>query len=147
MPGTPTLTPEQRIALECARRGRPAFVADCVALLHGRYTEVDDSVIVALGAEHGQNVLLGYNFGKGGYWPRVWAARGLLHAWDPAATEAIVHATSDDAWRVREMAAKVIARYRVGDALDAVAELRADPAPRVRAAAERAVRLLTADGA
>lgn len=87
---------------------------------------------------------------------RVWAARGLLHAWDPAcgypacrdaATEAIIHATSDDAWRVREMAGKVIARHRVGDALDAVAALRADGVPRVRAAAQRAVAALTAAGA
>jgi len=143
----PTLTPEQRITLECARRGKRALVADCVALLHGRYADVDDDLIVALGGEHGQNVLIGYNYGKGGYWPRVWAARALLYVWDSAATEAVIHATADDAWRVREMAAKVIARYRVGDALDAVAALRADTVPRVRAAAERAVRLLTADGA
>jgi hypothetical protein len=45
------------------------------------------------------------------------------------------------------MAAKVIARHRVGDALDAVAGLRTDPVPRVRAAAARAVVILTADGA
>ena len=147
MTGEPTLTPEQRITLECARRGKQAFVAGCVALLHGRYAAVDDDLIVALGAEHGQNVLIGYNYGKGGYWPRVWAARGLLHAWDSAATGAIIHATADDAWRVREMAAKVIARYRVGDALEAVAALRTDAVPRVRAAADRAVRLLTADSA
>ncbi len=147
MTAVSSLTPEQRIALECGRRGSPALVAGCVALLHGRHTEVDDALIVALGGEHGRSVLLGYDYGKGGYWPRVWAARGLLHAWDPAATEAIIRATADDAWRVREMAAKVIARHRVGDALDAVAGLRADAVPRVRAAAERAVRLLTADGA
>jgi hypothetical protein len=42
------------------------------------------------------------------------------------------------------MAAKVIARHRAGDALPAVSGLRADPVQRVRAAAERAVVLLTA---
>jgi len=42
------------------------------------------------------------------------------------------------------MAAKVIARHRVGDAFDAVAALRADPVERVRAAAARAVTILTA---
>jgi hypothetical protein len=42
------------------------------------------------------------------------------------------------------MAAKVIARHRVGDALPAVSGLRTDPVQRVRAAAERAVVLLTA---
>jgi HEAT repeat protein len=76
----------------------------------------------------------------------VWAARGLLHAWDGRATAVIIQATADDAWRVREMAAKVIARHRVGDALPAVARLRTDPVRRVRAAAERAVVLLTASG-
>jgi len=42
------------------------------------------------------------------------------------------------------MAAKVIAGHRVGDALDAIARLRDDSVPRVRAAAQRAVVILTA---
>lgn len=140
------LTPAERIAAECARRGTDAVVAGCVALLYGRPGEVDDDLILALGGEHGRSVLDGWNGGKTGYWPRVWAARGLLHAWDDAATDAIIHATRDDAWRVREMAAKVVARHRVGDALDAVAVLRGDAVPRVRAAAGRAVVALTAGG-
>ena len=45
------------------------------------------------------------------------------------------------------MAAKVIARHKVGDALNAVAALRADAVERVRAAATRAVTVLTAAGA
>jgi len=105
---------------------------------------VDDALLLALAGPAAQSVLDGQAGGKTGYWPRVWAARGLLHAWDDRATTAIVQATTDDAWRVREMAAKVIARHRVGAALTAVAELRNDPVRRVRAAAERAVVLLTA---
>jgi hypothetical protein len=143
-------TPKRRIDAECARRGRPALIAGCVDLLHGRYDDVDDDLVRALGGEPAVYVLNGGEGGKPGYWPRVWAARGLLHAWDPAggeaATAAIIHATSDEAWRVREMAGKVIAAHRVGDALDAVAALRADPVPRVRAAAQRAVVMLTAGG-
>jgi hypothetical protein len=138
------LTPAQRIAAERARRGGDAFVAGCVALLDGRPGDVDDDLVLALGGEHGRGVLDGWNGGREGYWPRVWAARGLLHAWDDAATAAITRAARDDAWRVREMAAKVVARHRVGDALDAVAALRDDEVPRVRAAAERAVIRLTA---
>jgi hypothetical protein len=42
------------------------------------------------------------------------------------------------------MAAKVVARHRVGGALEAVARLRDDPVARVRSAAERAVVALTA---
>ena len=140
-------TPRLRIDAECTRRGKAELVAGCVELLGGRHSNVDDGLIVALGGEHGELVLGGQNGGRGGYWPRVWAARGLLHAWDDAATEAIIAATADEAWRVREMAAKVIARHRVGDALGAVAGLRDDPVPRVRAAAERAVVILTADSA
>jgi hypothetical protein len=141
------LTPRERITAECARRGKSALVTGCVELLGGRYGNVDDGLVVALGGEHGKLVLGGKDGARGGYWPRVWAARGLLHAWDDAATEAIIAATADEAWRVREMAAKVIARHRVGDALDPVAGLRDDPVPRVRAAAERAVVILTADSA
>jgi hypothetical protein len=44
------------------------------------------------------------------------------------------------------MAAKVVARHLVGEATATVAELRDDPVPRVRKAAERAlVRLSRAD--
>ena len=140
-------TPKQRIAAECACHGTGPLTAGCVALLENRPAEVSDNLIVVLGGEHGRNVLDGADGGKAGYWPRVWAARALLHQWDPVATAAITDATHDEAWRVREMAAKVIAAHRVGDALDAVAALRIDPVERVRAAASRAVTLLTAAGA
>jgi len=81
------------------------------------------------------------------YWLRVWAARGLLWAWDDAALPALLKALNDDAWRVREMAAKVVNRHRLGDALPVVVDLRQDPVRRVRAAADRAVVSLTATGA
>jgi hypothetical protein len=138
-------TPRQSIAAECRRRGKPAVVSGCIDLLQSN-PDVDDSLVLALGGPPAEYVLGGGEGGKNGYWPRVWAARGLLHEWDDRATAAIVQATADDAWRVREMAAKVIARHRVGDALDAVAELRSDQVPRVRAAAERAVMILTGSG-
>jgi hypothetical protein len=144
---TQSSTPKQRIAAECARRGRGLLTAGCIALLEDRPGEVSDDLIVVLGGEHGRNVLDGADGGKSGYWPRVWAARALLHQWDPAAAAAVTGATHDEAWRVREMAAKVIAAHRVGDALDAVAALRTDPVERVRAAAARTVTLLTAAGA
>lgn len=120
------------------------MVDGCIALLEGQ-GEADDALVLALGGPAAVQVLSGREGGKEGYWPRVWAARGLLHAWDDRATAAIIRATADQAWRVREMAAKVIARHRVGDALTAVAGLRADVVPRVAAAAERAVVKLTAD--
>jgi hypothetical protein len=143
MPAIWQLTPRQSVAAECERRGKPAVVSGCIDLLEGRQY-VDDALVLALGGPAAHYVLGGREGGKAGYWPRVWAARGLLHALDCRATAAIIGATTDDAWRVREMAAKVIARHRVGDAFTAVGELRNDQVPRVRAAAERAVVILTA---
>jgi HEAT repeat protein len=139
------LTPRQSIAAECERRGTAAVVAGCIDLLAGRHG-VDDALVVALGGPAAQSMLGGANGGMAGYWPRVWAARGLLHAWDDCAVPAIILAAADDAWRVREMAAKVVARHRVAEALNAIAELRNDRVPRVRAAAERAIVILTASG-
>ncbi|MDP9093366.1 MAG: hypothetical protein M3N95_10630 [Actinomycetota bacterium] len=50
-------------------------------------------------------------------------------------------------WRVREMALRVVARHRLGEALTAAAELQQDPVARVRAAALRPlVRLATHPG-
>ena len=167
------IAPQQRIAAECASGGRAALITGCVALLAGRPDDVDDRLITVLGGDAAAHVLDGGEGGRSGYWPRVWAARGLLHAWDDptadaiedpaaghatpghtvtangdeAATDAIIGALGDHAWRVRELAAKVVAAHRVGQALDAVAALRDDPIPRVRAAAERAVVLLTVNQA
>jgi len=144
VPGNSELTPRQRVAAECARRGQLAVVTGCVDLLSGRHDAVDDALVLALGGLHAQYVLGGGEGGMTGYWPRVWAARGLLHQWDDTAAPAIIAATEDPAWRVREMAAKVVARHKVAEAFTAVAALRNDQVPRVRAAAERAVAVLTA---
>lgn len=139
------MTPRQSVESECERRGRRAVVTGCVDILEGR--EADDALVVALGGPAAEFVLSGREGGRGGYWPRVWAARGLLYAWHDDATEAIVVATADESWRVREMAARVIARHGLGAALSAVAGLQEDRVPRVRAAAGRALERLTASGA
>ena len=136
------LTPARNVAAECDRRGAAAVVSGCIDLLEAR--EVDDALVLALGGEAAPQVLSGGEGGRRGYWPRVWAARGLLYTWEDRAAAAIVRATADESWRVREMAAKVIARHQVDDALEAVTGLRADQVPRVRTAAERAVARLTA---
>ncbi len=144
------LTPRQSVEIECARRGTVPVVAGCVALLQGQ--EVDDGLVLALAGPAGQVVLDDGPAQRNQYWRRVWGARGLLYAW-PAETggaeadgaeAAVSAALADEHWRVREMAAKVVVKRRIGAALDSVAALRADPVPRVRAAAARATVLLTA---
>ena len=136
----PGMTPRQKVEQECARRGQAAVVADCVRLVEGGEVEAD--VLVALGGPGARKFLDG-RVHPDTYWLRVWGARGLLWAWDAGATPAIRAALRDDAWRVREMAAKVVARHRVDEALDLVAVLADDPVPRVRAAATRALVRLT----
>jgi hypothetical protein len=136
------LTPRQSIEIECARRGRDQIVAGCIALL--RRQEVDDDLVIALGGPASQVVLHDGPRLANQYWRRVWGARGLLHCYDDQAEEAVTEALADEHWRVREMAAKVVAKHQVGAAFDAVTGLRDDPVPRVRAAAERATVMLTA---
>lgn len=132
------LTPRQSIEMECARRGTAGVVAGCVELLGRR--DADDALVFAIGGPAACAVLGGGQQ----YWLRVWAARALLYAWDEIARQAVLDALADEAWRVREMAAKVAARRMLGEALPTVAELRRDPAARVRRAAERATVILTA---
>ena len=136
----PGMTPRQKVEQECARRGKAAVVARCVHLVQGGEIEAD--LLVTLGGPGARKFLDG-GAHDDTYWLRVWGARGLLWAWDSSATEAIRAALADDAWRVREMAAKVVARHLVDDALDGVAVLVDDPVPRVRAAATRALVRLT----
>ena len=71
------------------------------------------------------------------YWFQVWAARTLLYVWSDACTADVVAALEDPAWRVREMCAKVAARWEVAAAADACLVLVDDDTPRVRAAAVR----------
>jgi hypothetical protein len=142
MTGVWGITPRDSVMTECRMRGTADVVSGCVDLLAGG--EADDALLLALGGPHAELVLHGRAGGRQGYWPRVWAARALLYAWDAMALPAVIAATADTAWRVREMAAKVIAHQCLGDALEAVARLRSDPVARVRTAAERAVRVLAA---
>jgi hypothetical protein len=134
------MTPKQSIELECDRRGRRDVVHDCVAILNGRAAA--DDFLRVIGGPSAEVVLDGQAGGLDGYWPRVWAARGLLHVWDDVATDAIIDATTNESWRVREMAAKVIARHHVGPAIDAVVTLLDDDIVRVRTAASRAFRVV-----
>jgi hypothetical protein len=136
------LSPRQRIELECAARGKQAVVDGCVTLILGGDT--DARLRSVLG---GPTTRWALEDESHRYWFRIWGARGLLWAWEPSALPAIITATTDEAWRVREMAAKVIARHVVGDALEAVVLLQEDPIPRVRTAAIRAVARITQAGA
>jgi HEAT repeat protein len=150
-------TPQASIAAACARWGFVEVVAGCVELIEGR--DADPALVTALGGPEAARFLDAPPEQR--YWLRVWGARGLLWslrtarsrtperpaADDPAVTTAVLSALADKHWRVREMAAKVVARHRLDAAQPAVTTMLADGTPRVRIAAARALRLLAGDTA
>lgn len=138
------LTPRQSIEMESRRRGEKELVHDCVTILQGG--PIDEGTLFALAGPAAGVLTEGGWGGVHGYWPRVWAMRSFLYVWDPVASGVVIAGAKDSHWRVREMSAKVVARRRLGDALDAMNELSDDDVKRVREAAHRAVvRLVEAD--
>jgi hypothetical protein len=115
------MTPRQRIE----RADHARVVAACLDLLAGR--DAEPAMVDVLAGEPGRTY-------ADTYWGRVWAARGLLWAWDDVALPALTEALADEHWRVREMALKVVARHRLD--VDPT-PLLDDPVARVRAAAQR----------
>ncbi len=107
--------------------------------------DADAELILALGGPPARWVVTGEPSGPP-YWLRVWAARGLLWAWDDVALQSLEAALSDEAWRVREMALRVVARHKLENTLLTVVELQEDPAARVRAAASRALMRISSMG-
>jgi hypothetical protein len=135
------VTPKESILAEVRRSGRQAVVFRCTEVLAGR--GIDAEFLFALAGPASRQVLDGREGGPGGHWPKVWALRGLLYAWDDAAEAPVMAATADDSWRVREMAAKVIRANEIDEALEVLSTLVDDPVPRVRTAADRARVALT----
>jgi HEAT repeat protein len=135
-------TPRESVEQESARRGKAEVVAGCIELLRGR--DADPDLIVALGGPPARWVMTGEPSGPP-YWLRVWAARGLLYAWDDMALSSVETALSDDAWRVREMALRVVARQRLDALVETVIRLQDDPSSRVRTAASRSLMRLSGE--
>ncbi len=138
------ITPRQSVEAECRRRGTKSVVANCVSILSDG--EIDEETVLALAGPMAEQVLQGREGGLAGYWPRVWAMRGFLYAWNDTAVPVVIAGAADESWRVREMCAKVVARHQVADAVDAMAGLLKDPVPRVRAAADRVLARLAEFG-
>ncbi len=135
------MTPRESVEQECARRGERAVVSGCIAMLRGR--PVDGELIMALGGPPADWVRTGGEPGPD-YWLRVWAARGLLYAWHGSARMAVRSALADEAWRVREMALRVVATRELMQERGLVEAMRQDGSARVRAAAANTLRDLDA---
>ncbi len=127
---------EARIALAVELYGQARVAAMAVGLLRGRNEGAD--ILLYLGGHHARGVLDG---APALYWPELWGARALGCVWDEeaeAATSAILAGLGNQAWRVREMCAKVSASRSIGDP-ETLMPLLADDVPRVRSAAAKAL--------
>lgn len=143
VPSDLNVAPRVLLAQACQAYGEGVVARWCADLLDGTigYDDPNGLPLTWIGGRGAvAQLALGPLAERGSdYWPRVWAARGLRYAWDPAAAPAVVAALADPAWRVREMAAKVAGQRELGEAADALAGLVGDPVPRVRVAAVRAI--------
>ena len=136
-------SPRTSVRRHGALVGEDALVKALITLLEGGALTAELGEVLAGPAS--RPVLAGRQGGPSGYWARVWALRGLLYVFDATASPFVVAACEDPAWRVREMALKVIAAHRIDDGLDAAAGCQDDDVARVRTAAARAlVRLVNA---
>ena len=123
--------PVERVSALVELVGADAVVDWCADLLRGgAWTDADGPELDWIGGP--SSVAMVAKDLDLGYWPRVWAARALLHAYRPQAEPAVVAGLSDDSWRVREMCAKVVRAHELGTAADALAPLCADDVPRDR---------------
>lgn len=85
------------------------------------------------------------------YWSRVWGARALVHVWHPKAADAVLAALGDKEWRVRVLAAQIVALHGLGVSRGGAARGKTNPyeaglvrltddtEPHVRSAATRAL--------
>jgi hypothetical protein len=130
------LSIEQRIDAATARYGADEVVSRSIALLGG--ANAGEDFLLYLGGRHAVGIVDG---APPLYWPELWGARALLYAWDDAAAPAIEAGLANQAWRVREMCARVAQQRRLPVAALLV-DLTHDEVSRVRAAAARALSIV-----
>lgn len=122
-------SPSRRVEIAVERFGERDVVERAVALLAG--ANVGEEFLLFVGGKHAQGLLDG---APALYWPELWGARALLTAWSPSAEPAVVAGLTNQAWRVREMCARVVAKRQLA-AIEPLTALLGDEVARVRAAA------------
>lgn len=126
-------TPAERIAKVVDELGEDEVVARATALIAG--LNAGEEFLLSVGGRHAQGILDG---APPLYWPEVWGARTFLYVWNDSAIPAVLAGLGNQAWRVREMSAKVVARRELAYPAE-VAALAIDEVARVRAQAARAL--------
>ena len=123
--------PAERITAAVAALGEDEVISRSIALLAG--FNVGDEFLLWVGGVHAQGIIDG---APALYWPEVWGARALLYVWDDKAADAVKAGLTNQAWRVREMSAKVVAARSL-PFVKSVSDLATDEVARVRAQAAR----------
>ncbi len=126
-------SPSKRIEDAVALFGEKSVAERAASLLMGG--NEGEEFLLWVGGRHAQGVLDG---APPLYWPEVWGARALTFVWDDSAASAVHRGLGDQAWRVREMCARVVFLRKLPET-DALLALLADEVARVRAAAARAL--------
>jgi HEAT repeat protein len=126
----------ERLAAAVERYGEPEVVDRAIVLLNGG--NAGEDFLLYVGGKHAQGLLDG---APALYWPELWGARALLHVWDPKAGTAILDGLDNQAWRVREMCARV-SQERALNVAVRIVDLATDEVPRVRIAALRALAVI-----
>jgi hypothetical protein len=126
-------SPGDRIAAAVALYGEKVVAERAASLLRGE--NEGEEFLLWVGGRHAQGVLDG---APPLYWPEVWGARALTFVWDDSAASAVHRGLADQAWRVREMSARVVLT-RLLPETDALLALLDDEVARVRVAAARAL--------
>jgi hypothetical protein len=126
-------SPAERIAKVVEQLGEDEVIARATALIAG--LNAGEEFLLAVGGRHAQGILDG---APPLYWPEVWGARTFLYVWNDSAIPAVLAGLGNQAWRVREMSAKVVARRELAYPAE-VAALAVDEVARVRAQAARAL--------
>lgn len=120
---------DDRLDAAVARYGERDVVARAIALMGG--ANAGEDFLLYVGGRHAKGLLDG---APPLYWPELWGARALLHVWDASAVPAVIAGLDNQAWRVREMCARVCVARELHVATK-LTELTGDDVPRVRAAA------------
>jgi len=123
----------ERIAHAIATLGEAGVVERATALLAG--LNAGDEFLLSVGGRHAQGILDG---APPLYWPELWGARAFLYAWNDTAAQAVRAGLGNQAWRVREMCARVVAERSL-ELAETLRPLLTDDVARVRAAAARAL--------
>ena|GEM_PF-675040 len=126
-------SPAARIAHAVKALGEAEVIERATALLGG--LNAGEEFLLYAGGRHAQGILDG---APPLYWPELWGARVFLYVWNDSASYAIRAGLTNQAWRVREMCAKVVAERSIA-CPEQLAEIATDEVARVRAQAARAL--------